>query len=249
MLTGLSRWAKTKRMRILVAGLRFLTVWNRLSARPADPVFVGAAAPYFPIIGLLHGLVLALLSRALDNYVDSELLSIVLVTVLIIVTGGSHLDGLQKTFDALGASDMSRTTNSLKGALGTVVIVIVLLFKIKSVDILEDKLTVGLLLTPALARWTLVVFIYGSYRHCEGELRLIAQYVRFWHLAVTTCVTLAIAAYSLGRSGLWIALCLCAVALICRKLWLKAAGVLTMDNVGAVVELSEGLSLTLLASF
>ena len=236
-------------MQIFLAAVRFLTIWNRLSAHRTDRVLVGVATPYFPIIGLLHGLVLALLSRALDNYVDSELLSIVLVTVLIIVTGGSHLNGLQQTFDALGRSDMSRTADPLKAALGTVAIIIVLLFKIKSVDILEDKLTVGLLLTPALARWTLVVFIYGSYRHCEGELSLLAQNVKFWHVAVATCVTLAIAAYSLGRSGLWIALCLCAVALICRNLWLKAAGVLTMDNLGAVVELSEALSLTLLASF
>lgn len=238
-------------MKIFAAGLKFLTIWNRLSPRRPDPVFVGAAAPYFPIIGLFHGLLLALLSRALDNYLDSELLSIVLVTVLIILTGGTHLEGLQRTFDAFGRNNISisAATNSLKAATGTVAIVIVLLLKIKSIDILDDKLTTGLLVTPALARWTLVVFIYGSYRHCEGELRLIAQYVRFWHVAVATCVMLAIATYSLGRGGLWIALCLCGLAVICRNLWQKPAGVLAVDNLGAIVELSEALGLTLLASF
>src|SRR3954454_6580344 len=169
-------------MKIFAAGLKFFTIWNRLSLRRTDLLLVGAAAAYFPIIGLVHGVTLALLSRTLDNYVDSELLSIVLVTVLIILTGGSHLEGLQRTFDAITTDPLSITTNSLKAAVGTVVIVIVLLFKIKSLDILEDKLTVGLLVAPAFARWTLLVFIYGSYRHCEGELRIIAQSVRFWHL-------------------------------------------------------------------
>jgi adenosylcobinamide-GDP ribazoletransferase len=235
-------------MKIFAAGLKFFTIWNRLSLRRTDLLLVGAAAAYFPIIGLVQGLTLALLSRTLDNYVDSELLSIVLVTVLIILTGGSHLEGLQRTFDAITTDPLSTTTNSLKAAVGTVAILIVLLFKIKSLDILDDKLTVGLLVAPAFARWTLLVFIYGSYRHCEGELRIIAQSVRFWHLAVASCVMLGFATYWLGRSGLWIALCLSLLALICRRLWQARAGVLTVNNLGAVVELSEALSLTLLAS-
>ena len=235
-------------MKSLVAAFKFLTILSRLRRFQPPAPLVGKAAAFFPFVGLVLGLSLALLARTLQNYLDAEILSTTLVAFLILGTGGLHLDGLKKTFDA-PELDRSRVgSESSSSAVATVAIILVILFKIKSIDILEEKLTLALLLTPVLARWAMLIFIYGSHPRSEGEARIIAANVKFWHVALATVATLAPATYFLGRTALWIGLSLSILALLCRALFHKRTGVLTQDNYGAVVEGSEALSLVLMAT-
>ena len=233
-------------MKSIVAAFKFLTILSRfIRFQPSAPM-VGKAAALFPVVGLVLGLSLALLARALQNYVDAEILSTTLVAFLVLVTGGLHLEGLKKTFDAPGLRQS--TLEPSPSAIGIVAIVLVVLFKIKSIDILEEKLTLALLLTPVMARWALLIFIYGSHRHSEGDTSIIAANVKFWHIVFATIATLAPATYVLGHTALWIGLSLSILALLCRSLFYKRTGALTGDNFGAVVEVSEALSLVLMAS-
>jgi adenosylcobinamide-GDP ribazoletransferase len=235
-------------MKSIVAVFKFLTILGRfIRFQPSAPT-VGKAAALFPIVGLVLGLSLALLARALQNYVDAEILSTTIVAFLILVTGGVHLEGLKKTFDAPGLRQSAAGSSSSSSAIGIVAIVFVILLKIRSLDILEERLTVALLLIPVMARWAMLVFIYGSHRHSEGEAGIIAANVRFWHFVFATFATLGPATYFLGRNALWIGLSLSILALLCRAFFYKRTGVLTRDNFGAVVEGSEALSLVLLAS-
>jgi adenosylcobinamide-GDP ribazoletransferase len=234
-------------MKSIVAAVRFLTIFGRFTRNGASESMVGKAAPLFPVIGLLLGLAVALLARALENYVDTEILSTTLVAFLIFVTGGLHLEGLKKTFDVLAPRQIGAGAGS-SSAIGVAAIVLVVLFKIKSLDILEEKLTVTLLLTPVLARWAMLLFIYGSHRQSEGEANLIAENVKFWHVLFTTIATLAPAIYLLGRTGLWIGLCLSIFSLVFRGFLQRRNSVLTAVNFGAIVELNETLGLILLAS-
>jgi len=94
----------------------------------------------------------------------------------------------------------------------------------------------------------LVIFICGYHDRCEETARRIAENVRFWHLLVTTIAILGLAVSLLGRKGLWIGLSLSVLALLMRSLLHRRHGVLTHDNFGAVIELSEMLSLILLAA-
>ncbi len=235
-------------MNSIVAALKFLTILNRFTRRKTSAPMVGKAATLFPVIGLILGLALALLARTLENYVDTEILSTSLVAFLILATGGLHLEGLQKTFDVAALRQTGTSAGSSSGAIGVAAIVLVILFKIKSLDILEEKLTLALLLTPVLARWAMLVFIYGSHRHSEGDASRIAENVKFWHILFATIATLAPATYLLGRTGLLIGLCLSTFSLVFRGLLQRRNGVLTAANFGAVVELSETLGLILLAS-
>lgn len=235
-------------MKKVVAAFKFLTILGRLARSQPSAVVVGKAAALFPVVGLLLGLSLALLARTLQNYLDAEILSMSVVAFLIFATGGLHLEGLQKTFDAAALRRSAAGSGPSTGAIGIVTIVFVILFKIKSIEILDEKLTLALLLTPVLARWAMLVFIYGSHRHSEGEAGIIAKNVKFWHVAFATVATLAPATYLLGRTVLWIGLSLSILALFCRALFQKRNGALTRDNFGAVVEGSEALSLVLLAS-
>jgi adenosylcobinamide-GDP ribazoletransferase len=235
-------------MKSIVAAFKFLTILSRLIRAQPSAAMIGKAAALFPVVGLVLGLILVLLARALQNYADVEILSTTLVAFLILATGGLHLEGLKKTFDAPGLRGSAAWSGSSSSAIGIIAIVFVILFKIKSIDILEEKLTLALLLTPVMARWAMLVFIYGSHRQSEGDASIIAANVRLWHIIFATIATLAPATYLLGGTALWIGLSLSILALLCRALLHKRTGALSRDNYGAVVEASEALSLVLMAS-
>jgi len=234
-------------MQSLIAAFKYLTVWGRINPQQPTPEAIGAAAVYFPVVGLFLGLVLALLNHGLGLYLESQLLSIFLIGFLVIGTGAVHCDGVKKTFDAL-LSDRIRETNARENTFGSIAVLLLILCKIRAVDLLDDKITLSLLLTPAFARWTLVIFICGYHDRCEESARWIAEKLRFWHLLVTTVAILGLAVYLLGRKGLWIGLSLSLLALLARSLLHRRHAVLTHDNFGAMIELSEMLTLILLAS-
>jgi adenosylcobinamide-GDP ribazoletransferase len=233
-------------MRSLIAACAYLTIWGRRNSQ-ATPQAIGAGAVYFPLVGFLLGLLLALLNYGLGLYLDSEILTILLVVVLLVATGGVHLYGVNKTFAAL-YPNFSRTVNSQENFLGFIAVLFVLLFKISSINVLGEKIALSLLLTPVFGRWALVIFIYGYQDHCEDYARRIAENVRFWHVLVTTVATLGVVVYLLGRKGLWIGLGLSVFALLVRSFLHRRHAVLTHSNFGAIIELSETLSLLLLAS-
>lgn len=231
---------------LLTAG-KFLTLWSHLQTEQPGPEAIGRSAVYFPLIGLLVGFFLALLNYGLGSYVDSEILSIVLVAVLFAVTGGVHLDGVKKTFDAL-LPELSRPRSSNENISGVIAVLFVVLFKVTAIDVLGDKIALGLLLAPALARWALVLFIYGYQDRFDDLARRVAVQVKFAHLLASTSVILALAVYLLGRRGLWIGFSLSILVLLAPSWLYRRHEVLTFDNFGAVLELSETLSLILLAS-
>jgi len=234
-------------MQSVIAAFKYLTIWGRLSGSRPTAESIGRAAVYFPLVGLVLGLVLALLNHGLSLYLDSEILTVFLVAVLLAETGGAHLEGVKKTFDSF-EPDLSRAASSRVNIFGFVAILFVILFKLSAVDVLGEKIALSLLITPMFARWALVLFIYGYHDRCEERAQRIAANVRFWHLLTTTIATLGLALYLLGRKGLWIGLSLSVLALLARTLLHRRHAVLTHDNFDAVVELSEAFCLVLLAS-
>ena len=234
-------------MQSLIATFKYLTVWGRLVPKEPTPEAIGAAAAYFPVVGLFLGLLLALLNYGLGPYLESQLLSIFLIGFLVIATGAVHCDGVKKTFDAL-LSNRIEEANARENTFGSMAVLLLILCKIRAVDVLDDKIALSLLLTPAFARWTLVIFICGYHDRCEETARRIAENLRLWHLLVTTIAILALAVYLLGRKGLWIGLSLSLLALLARSLLHRRHAVLTHDNFGAMIEMSETLTLILLVS-
>jgi adenosylcobinamide-GDP ribazoletransferase len=232
-------------MQMLAAAFKYMTIWGHFSATRPIPAMVGGAAIYFPLVGLVLGLLLALLNYCLAVYLASELLSIVLIAVLVIANGGIQLECTKRTFDALALG--SSPTHEFQ-TWGFISIIFVILCKTGAIEVMDERLTVSLLLTPVAARWALVIFLFGGQDHCDVAARTIAANVKFWHVLLTTAATLALAAYLLGRKGLWLGLALSVFSLLSRSLLKRRDVGITQDNFGAVIELSEVLSLILLAS-
>ncbi len=234
-------------MKSALVAFEFLTLASRFHRAQVSPQQVGASIPYFPLVGIVLGLLLVLLNRLLDPRLESEILGALLVAVLALLTGAIHYEGLQNTFDALSVKigHEERTGHSHLGVLATVFVV---LLKVRALEVTGETRSLGLLLTPLFARWSLIIFLYGSASVAEGTARILANGVRAWHLALTTVVTLALAAFLVGRTALWIGLYLSLFALLSRSYLRRRNGFIDADNFGAVIELSETLSFVLFAS-
>ena len=212
-------------MQSLVTAFKYLTILGRWRAPAYDPASFANAPLWFPLVGLAIGVVLAAINYLLALHVDSEILSVLVIALLIVATGAMPLAGTKNTFDSM-QWPIAATHDHGGEIFGFAAILIV---------------------TPALARWALVVLLYGYHDRCEATMRPIAENTKLWHLGVTTLFTLALATYLLGRAALWIGLALSLLALLSRALLHRRHAVLTQNNFGAVTDLGEALTLVLMA--
>jgi adenosylcobinamide-GDP ribazoletransferase len=231
----------------LAAAFKFLTIWGCISELKPEGDAVGSAAGLFPVTGLFLGLLLALTNYSLAAHVDPRILNLILIALLIATTGAQPLTGLKDTFDTIGSASMDRAPR-MSAIWGLTAVVLVILFKSAAMDSMDELLTLSLLLTPVLARWVLVIFLYGVPSRFDENARLIAEGVTTWPVILSTAATLALAVYFLGRKGLWIGLAISLFALSIRGLLIKRHDALSQAHLGAAIELSEALSLVLLAS-
>ena len=236
-------------MKNTCTALVFLTFGRRLGISEIDPQHVGGAIPYFPLTGILLGLILVLVNRLVGPYLESEIIGATLVAIQALMTAAIYYTGLQGTFDAFSIkTNFTGQTKIRSEVFGLLVIVLVVLLKVRSLEVIGETRHLSLLLTPMLARWASVIFVYGSASVAEGAARVIAEKVRAWHLLLTSVVTLGLATYVLGEIGLWFGLYLSLFALLSRSYLRKRNGCIGFDNFGAVVELSETLGFVLFAS-
>jgi cobalamin synthase len=196
---------------------------------------------------LILGLLLGLSNYLLAPYVDPEIINVVIVALLITATGAQHLHGITRAFDAL-ATDTDENDGRPNETLGVAVIVLVILAKTAAANSMDEILTVSLFLMPVLARWALTIFLYGYATRFDEIPRLIAEQVKFWPLLASTAAVLALIMYLLARKGVWIALLVSIFTLCLRAALYRYHGVLSHDDLRASVELTETLSLILLAS-
>ncbi len=79
----------------------FLTVLPLRVTRPAGDL--GAAAPWFPVVGALVGALAGGLLVAAEPLAGPQIAATLAVVVLVVATGGLHADGLADCADGLGA--------------------------------------------------------------------------------------------------------------------------------------------------
>jgi len=230
----------------IVTAFKYLTIFGRWQAAPRYPAGFGNTPLWFPLVGLVIGVILAAIYYTLALYIDSEILSVLVIALLIIVTGAMPLAGTKTTFDTMQQSAAVAVDRSGDVA-GLAAILIVIFLKIHAIDIMDDKVAANLFAAPALARWALVVLLYGYHDRCDETMRLIAENTKLWHLGATTVSMLGLATYLIGRKALWIGLALSLLALLSRTLLHRRHAILTFNNLGAVTDLGEALALVLMA--
>lgn len=239
-------------MNAFFAALQFLTIfpWPTRAQRSAGEV--GPAVIFFPVVGFLLGITLLLADLALKPFATPALSSVTLVTLLVLLTRGLHLDGLGDTFDALGAGgDRERMLrimdDSHSGAFGLIAIVLVLFFKIHAIETIDSERWRALLTAPVLGRWAMVLLGYRSQPAKTGLGSALIDHLETKHFVWATFVTLILVAAILHGAGIAVMLWIAAFSLASQNYFHRRLGGVTGDTFGAVGELSETSVLVILA--
>lgn len=237
-------------LRPFLIALQFLT---RLPVRfrtAPTPEQSGRSLLYYPLVGLIIGLLLVATAWALAD-APALLRAALVLTVWVAVTGALHLDGLADSADAWigGHGDRDKTLRIMKdpacGPMGVVVLVLVLLIKFAALHALTatSDWTV-LVLAPLLARTALpLLFLTTPYVRPGGlGATLAAHLPRRTAMVVVTLIAVAVP-LAAGSRGFWLLAVTAAVFLLLRALMRHRLHGTTGDTAGALVELVETAAL------
>lgn len=244
-------------MSAFVIALQFLTrIPIRSSVEWKGPI-MGRSVLYYPLVGLIIGLILLLLFYLLAQ--QSILLSAaILLAVWVLITGGLHLDGLADSADAWagGLGDQKRTLEIMKdpcsGALAIVVLVLMLLLKFSAiVAALEINVWQALLIAPVLGRSAvMMLFLTTPYVREQGLGSDIAEYLPARPSYLVLLVVLGFVVYLLGMQlSVLIIASVMLVFWALRHMMLVRIGGMTGDTAGAMLELVEMTALVLMVIY
>lgn len=238
----------------LLIALQFLTrLPIRLRQIPGQQM-LGRSMLYYPLVGLLIGLLLAGLNALLHN-ADVLLRAALLLATWVLITGALHLDGLADSADAWlgGHGDHERTLAIMKdpycGPAGVVALVVVLLIKFAAIAaVISAQNTFALIAAPIIGRTALpLLFLTTAYVRANGLGSAMAAHLpRKSGMIVITVTAIALIGVA-GTQGLWLLLACVSVFISLRRLMIKRIGGATGDTAGALVEITEATTLATLA--
>lgn len=232
-----------------LAAIQFLTSIPIPGKRELSPETLGRATAWFPVVGLIIGLVLAGLNWLLLLILPPALVNALLIAALVILTGALHLDGLADTCDGIAGHKTVEERwkvmhDSRTGAFGVVGIVLILLVKYVTLNNIPPVfMTVVLILMPVVSRWAMVYAIYVyRYARPSGLGTAFKQATRWPQFTAATIITLAVSAALMPWFSMTGLLIIFSIFIITTALAFyfryKFAG-LTGDTYGAINELAE----------
>ena len=231
-------------MRDFITCLEFLTrvrFSKRTDWRDED---FSRSVPYFPLVGLVIGSLLAAVNYGLF-YIETPLFLRVTLLLLaeIIITGGLMYDGFMDTADGVfSARSRERMLEIMKdshvGSNAVLAIIILLLLKIAAYLELSGETLTWVLLTMSVATRTfMVVFIvnFPYARRKEGIGHMFTKYAKPFYTYIAFAVCAGIIA-ACGLQYLAVAGICFTVTLIIAQYLKTQLGGLTGDTYGALTE-------------
>jgi adenosylcobinamide-GDP ribazoletransferase len=241
--------------------LKFITAWRFLTVIPLpfrhdnSPDVVGTSQVYFPVIGLIIGMILAGLNWSLNFVFPHLVINILLIVTSIIITGALHLDGLADTSDGMDGKTIEERWQIMRdshtGSFGIVGIVCSILLKLILLAVIPQIwFWRTLLVFPVLGRWAIVYAInLFPYARPSGIGKIFKEKARWSILLIASVIVFLISGLLFRWTGLIISagviVIITGVALFFKK---RFAG-LTGDNYGAINEIAEISALLLIVLF
>jgi adenosylcobinamide-GDP ribazoletransferase len=232
-------------MRGLITALRTLTI---LPVPGADAPSLGAALPYFALVGALLGAALAGAAWLLElavRWPAGEALLVVLGGA--ILTRGLHLDGLADWADGFGGGTTREQTLAImkdprKGAFGVAALILLLLAKWVALERLAALNMLSWLLAVLVVSRTAMVWLAARFPYARAEGGTAAPFVRdarghhLW-ICVFCAAVLLVAVF--GPAGLLPLVAGVLGAQLFGRWCLLRVGGVTGDLLGACGELTE----------
>ena len=214
----------------------------RLPGMP-EPEQLGRSLLFYPLVGLLFGLILWGLNLLLAG-APLLLHAALLLTVWVLLSGALHLDGLADSADAWlgGFGDRERTLTIMKdprsGPIAVVTLVLVMLLKFAALlALIERGQGLALVIVPLLGRAALLgLFLTTPYVRAGGLGQALADHLPrragWWVLGVSALACALIAGI--------VAVVISVVMFVwLRQVMMRRLGGTTGDTAGALLELLE----------
>ncbi len=229
-----------------LAALRFLTIISIPWRHEVQKEQLGRSASYFPVVGLIIGLILAGLNWLFRLVLPPGVANALLLVLLVIISGALHLDGFADTCDGIAGhnavEDRWRVMHDSRvGAFGIIGVVLLLLVKYVSLNSIPEALMMTtLVLMPVVSRWAMVYTVFAyPYARPSGLGKTFKQETSWQRFTLATLVTVALAAILAQLVGLVILVLIWVITVaLATYLKRKFAG-LTGDNYGAINEVVE----------
>jgi adenosylcobinamide-GDP ribazoletransferase len=228
--------------RALLVAVQFLTrVPVPAMPAPTDDD-LSRAALYYPAVGLLIGIIFAVIASLL-NASEALLVSALLLVLWITITGALHLDGLADSADAWmgGLGNLQKTHTILKdplvGTAGMVAVICIILIKYSALyALIKQQHYFIIMLAPVLGRaMILLLFTSTDYIRKQGLASGVIKGLNERAAVIGLIPVLLIAAW-FSFIGLLVSLL---VFIGLRKMMISRLGGCTGDTAGASVEIIE----------
>lgn len=241
-------------MKDFFQALSFLTILpvGRLSL-PEEKGLARSMA-YFPLAGLLLGLLLAMAYFLLSLLFSKSLVLWLTLGWLALLTRGLHLDGFADTVDGFAAGGSKEKIlevmrDSRIGAFGVVGLILLIGAKYLALDgIARESIPRALILMTVMGRNSMVWVCYRSpYARPGGGLaQPFAENLTTREVIISSVCAFGIGLLLWGLKGALVFLGIVLVSLIFRFFFIRKLKGITGDTLGAANELSELLCLILL---
>jgi adenosylcobinamide-GDP ribazoletransferase len=221
------------------------------SAGDEELRLAGRSMAYFPLAGLVIGLLLALLYVLFRTILPPAVSGALLVAALAIITGAHHIDGLMDTFDALVAGRtrgqrLEIMADTRAGAFGVTAACLLLLTKFVCLSV---TISISALLTfPLLSRWAItgLVLLFPSAKD-SGSFTALKSGAGWSGFSGATAIALAAAILLNGLIiGPLMMAALFGLLYCLGLLFRRLFGGLTGDCCGALIEMGEVITLILI---
>jgi adenosylcobinamide-GDP ribazoletransferase len=227
----------------LVTAARYLTIVPIPGPAPSREG-PGAAAAWFPVVGLAIGALLVVVDRVVTAFFAPLLAALLTVTVWKLVTGGLHLDGVADCLDGLVGRDpahrLAIMRDSRIGAFGAIGLVLFLLLELGAVSGIDPHVrwrallvapVVGRAVSPLMAR-LFPATASGHGARFRADLGLVGP-------PLAMAFAFAVALGVLGATGALSLVIAVVLALVIAAFMTRRIGGLSGDVHGATVEFAE----------
>jgi adenosylcobinamide-GDP ribazoletransferase len=209
------------------------------------------AAPLFPLVGAALGAAVGGTAVGLAVVLPATIAGALAVALELLLTGALHVDGLADSADGLAGRDRDRSLAIMRdhalGTYGAAALALDLLVKTAALGALaEDGLVLPVVVALSLSRTAplLLAAALPYARAGEGTGRLLSERMRPRSSGLGLAIAVAIALAASGLEALVLVACVAAVSALVGALARRRLGGVTGDVMGASVELSAALPLT-----